>query len=583
MRWLKAEVSCASNIVVRKYGVTMRKHLTVLAGFAACLASIMLQVPMAHAQPGDTLVPDDALAECFASAIGDATGTTPEWQIYGITQIDIDAWAAAGGVSNEDGFGCSGVTDLTGIDNLPFTESSDRDLYLGDGSITDLRPLSGLTNLWGLNLSYNDIANIAPLAGLTNLTELYMQGNRISDLSPLAGMSDMSILMLYNNRISNVAPLAGMAKLSELDFGFNNVKSVAPLAWMSGLRHLYFNGNPIADANALATMSHLAYLGIGSTGISDVSWLAGMTGLRDLDLSNNGISDISALTKLIKLDSLYAQNNKISDISALAGLTKLTDVALGGNPLGDLSPLAGLKQIYSLGLSNTGISDLSSLASFIQKTSNAGIEIDVSGNHVMDLSPLHLCTQAQVEKDDLTGCAMVDAQLQTMEQAAITGVPQALPLMIGQADDPPQWTITQGTPQPVIADGQVTFSAPGTYVLQFQDQPMYSGDTKHWFDLTSDFCAQQNGTWTDDSNQCAIVGDFTGIVTYTVSLPAEEPTTPSDTPTIDDTPATSDSTGGSALIGGLIAGGVVLVGGSSAILIWWRRRGRHEVTQQAAA
>ena len=551
-----------------------------LAGFAACLASIMLQVPMAHAQPGDTLVPDDALAECFASAIGDATGTTPEWQIYGITQIDIDAWAAAGGVSNEDGFGCSGVTDLTGIDNLPFTESSDRDLYLGDGSITDLRPLSGLTNLWGLNLSYNDIANIAPLAGLTNLTELYMQGNRISDLSPLAGMSDMSILMLYNNRISNVAPLAGMAKLSELDFGFNNVKSVAPLAWMSGLRHLYFNGNPIADANALATMSHLAYLGIGSTGISDVSWLAGMTGLRDLDLSNNGISDISALTKLIKLDSLYAQNNKISDISALAGLTKLTDVALGGNPLGDLSPLAGLKQIYSLGLSNTGISDLSSLASFIQKTSNAGIEIDVSGNHVMDLSPLHLCTQAQVEKDDLTGCAMVDAQLQTMEQAAITGVPQALPLMIGQADDPPQWTITQGTPQPVIADGQVTFSAPGTYAVQFQDQPGGYEDDSYWFDATPDICAHQNGQWNTTTNQCGVDGDFTGMVTYTVGVPVAEPT-PSDMPSVEDSPDASDSTGangstgGSVLMGGLIAGGVVLVVGAAAILIWWRRRGRH--------
>jgi len=563
----------------------MRKQFTVLAAIAAGIASVMLQAPMAHAQPGDTLVPDDTLAACFADAIGDATGTTPDWASNGITQDDIDAWAAAGGVSM-DGFACNGVSVLTGIDKLPYTRTSDDSLDLIYGSITDLSPLAGLTNLTVLELAGNNIADITPLAGLTNLSELYLSNNKISDLSPLAKMKQMYHLELVDNWISDVTPLAGMTKLYELRIESNSVTSISPIAWLPGLHNLYLGGNPIADPSAIATFTHLSFLGLANTGASDISWLGSMSSLTYLDIQGNTISDISPLAKLTKLNTIYASDNQISDISVLAGMTKLNNITLDGNPLGDLLPLAGLKRVYYLNLSNTGISDLSPLASMSHTVSDQTVYIFVTGNHIADISPLDPCTQAQSMKNSTKGCTLVYAQIQTLEQTAVVDIPQALPTVIGQSDDPVQWTITQGTPAPVIADGQVTFSAPGTYAVQFQDQPGGYEDDSYWFDATPDICAHQNGQWNTTTNQCGVDGDFTGMVTYTVGVPVAEP---SDTPSVEDSPDASDSTGangstgGSVLMGGLIAGGVVLVVGAAAILIWWRRRGRHEATQQVAA
>jgi internalin A len=60
--------------------------------------------------------------------------------------------------------------------------------------ITDLRPLSGLTNLTKLHLFYNQIANLKPLSTLTNLTLLRLEGNQIADIKPLSRLTKLGVL-----------------------------------------------------------------------------------------------------------------------------------------------------------------------------------------------------------------------------------------------------------------------------------------------------------------------------------------------------------------------------------------------------
>ncbi len=68
---------------------------------------------------------------------------------------------------------------MTGLTNL-------HRLWLGGGNqISDISPLSNLTNLQWLNLESNQITDIGPLSGLTNLRDLYLRHNQISDISPL--------------------------------------------------------------------------------------------------------------------------------------------------------------------------------------------------------------------------------------------------------------------------------------------------------------------------------------------------------------------------------------------------------------
>ena len=50
--------------------------------------------------------------------------------------------------------------------------------------ITDISPLSALTNLSFLSLHTNWISDISPLRGLTNLRQLIISENPIEDISP---------------------------------------------------------------------------------------------------------------------------------------------------------------------------------------------------------------------------------------------------------------------------------------------------------------------------------------------------------------------------------------------------------------
>ncbi len=66
------------------------------------------------------------------------------------------------------------------------------DLNLGSNKITDISPLSVLTNLSELDLGGNKITDISPLSGLNNLSELDLGGNKITDISPLSGLTNLS-------------------------------------------------------------------------------------------------------------------------------------------------------------------------------------------------------------------------------------------------------------------------------------------------------------------------------------------------------------------------------------------------------
>jgi len=81
------------------------------------------------------------------------------------------------------------------------------ELYLSQTGISDLSPLSRLTNLTKLTLRENQIANVSPLAELTNLQELFLIHNQIADVSPLAGLTNLEVLELSENQITETANL----------------------------------------------------------------------------------------------------------------------------------------------------------------------------------------------------------------------------------------------------------------------------------------------------------------------------------------------------------------------------------------
>ena len=79
--------------------------------------------------------------------------------------------------------------------------SNRTELYLAYNSITDLKPLSTLTQLIFLDLSGNSIADLKPLSTLTQLTSLDLSNNQVADLKPLSTLTNLTQLSLYENQM----------------------------------------------------------------------------------------------------------------------------------------------------------------------------------------------------------------------------------------------------------------------------------------------------------------------------------------------------------------------------------------------
>jgi hypothetical protein len=126
-------------------------------------------------------------------------------------------------------------------------------LYLVSNQISDITPLSGLTNLEWLGLDFNQISDITPLSGLTNLEVLGLGGNQISDITPLSGLTNLGWLYLFSNQISDIVSLVGLTNLRLLDLNNNQISDLTPLSGLTNLSMLFLWSNQITleQVNAL--------------------------------------------------------------------------------------------------------------------------------------------------------------------------------------------------------------------------------------------------------------------------------------------------------------------------------------------
>ena len=157
------------------------------------------------------------------------------------------------------------------------------------------------------NFSSQEITN-ARLAQMVNSGEipadanvLHLDGNYISDISPLSSLTELGFLSLRNNQISDITPLADLTRLWLLDLNNNQISDITPLANLTNLSYLYLNENQIYDITPLAPLRHLRILGLNYNQIINITPLVGLTWLRGLGLSGNQISDISEIANLTDL------------------------------------------------------------------------------------------------------------------------------------------------------------------------------------------------------------------------------------------------------------------------------------------
>ena len=83
-----------------------------------------------------------------------------------------------------------------------------RELWVANNQISDITPLSNLTNLYALELNGNQISDISAVSGLDKLGQLYLSRNMISDIEPLVenkGLREGDKVDLTENPLNDAA------------------------------------------------------------------------------------------------------------------------------------------------------------------------------------------------------------------------------------------------------------------------------------------------------------------------------------------------------------------------------------------
>lgn len=302
-----------------------------------------------------------------------------------------------------------GIENLDGIENCINLKS----LLLTSNRITDVSPLTSLTQLWALHVGGNRISDVTPLAkmsGLSNITlednqisditplnslhkmsRLRLSTNQIKDISPLKSMTSLDRLTLSSNQISDISPLASLTKLTYLTIANNTISDISPLASLTGLTELDLANNKISDVSSLKAMTNLTTLTINNNQISDIAPLSSLKGLFSLNLSNNRISNVSSLGSLIVLRHLYLDSNQISDVSSIPALPDFRTLSLSNNNLNNISSLPVLRLLGTLDLSNNQIDDISILSSFKDL-----YNVNLENNNIDNVTPLSKLTHLKV-------------------------------------------------------------------------------------------------------------------------------------------------------------------------------------------
>ena len=286
------------------------------------------------------------------------------------------------------------ILDLKYMINLRY-------LNLDDNNLTDLSPVSGLTDLEQLSVYKNpDLTDLSPLAGLTGLRNVGFDSSLVTDYSFMAGMTKLEYVRLFGvQEGTDLSALSGLTNVKSIAIDSNNfTPDLSFLSGMTGLQSLGLQVSPSLeelDLSFAANMTELTHLEIYNYGqdtvsVTDLTPLAGLTKLQELSIPAE-VKSLAPLAGLTELRSLNLQTRNgngsyypLTDISALSGMTKLTTLSLALGDVKDLSPVSGLTSLTDLNLyGNFDCPDLQFLSGLAKLTN-----LSIGLGDVKDLSPV---------------------------------------------------------------------------------------------------------------------------------------------------------------------------------------------------
>jgi len=112
--------------------------------------------------------------------------------------------------------------------------------------ISSVEILSGMRELWVLDLRATRVSDLTPIMRMNNLRLLYVSSTPVRDVSPLKYLAELRALDLRLTRVSDISPLATLKKLKVLNLESTQVSSISVLAHLERLEMLVLSKTKVS-------------------------------------------------------------------------------------------------------------------------------------------------------------------------------------------------------------------------------------------------------------------------------------------------------------------------------------------------
>ena len=207
---------------------------------------------------------------------------------------------------------------ITSLESMPASGSIEF-LSLQGNQITNLDGLQGLSGLLQtLEFLDNPVSNLSPIRNL-RVQNLWLGRTNITDLEPISEMTELKAIHLDGLQVASLDPLVGLPNLVELNAEGPTAFDAAEVSKLTGLKRLRFKFQQLKSLDGLADLAELQFLDVASNALTDISALRGFSNLTWLSLESNKVSYLGNAFANMKQGPVRLSFNPIlcSEIDAL--------------------------------------------------------------------------------------------------------------------------------------------------------------------------------------------------------------------------------------------------------------------------
>ncbi|MFH1937771.1 MAG: hypothetical protein ABIK52_09430, partial [Bacteroidota bacterium] len=187
----------------------------------------------------------------------------------------------------------------------------------GNTMVSDLEPMSKLSNLTSLNLSNTPVYDLMPLRNLNVLENLNISGTQVNSIDPLKYCNHIRELNLSTTAITDISILASYPALEVLDISHTEISDLKPLAELPRLWKLQMNHTRVEDLTPLTGAKNLTTLDFSDTPVGSIEVLKNLAAMESVTFNNTQVKTLEPLAALPALRKVYCDQTLVGKKNAV--------------------------------------------------------------------------------------------------------------------------------------------------------------------------------------------------------------------------------------------------------------------------